>query len=79
MPLLTGLLACNLTAHYTHGTLKVYLFSIKNLIHCLLLAKNSSTCLKLILLANCLTIWLLNCLIPLIVMLAKNKQYEEIA
>ncbi|MFJ1392721.1 hypothetical protein ACIKQ7_09700, partial [Acinetobacter baumannii] len=22
MPLLTGLLACNLTAHYTHGTLK---------------------------------------------------------
>ena len=39
MPLLTGLLACNLTAHYTHGTLKVYLFSIKNLIHCLLLAK----------------------------------------
>ena len=29
MPLLTGLLACNLTAHYTHGTLKVYLFSIK--------------------------------------------------
>ena len=39
MPLPIGLLACNLTAHYTHGTSKVYLFSAKNIIHCLIFTK----------------------------------------
>ena len=78
MPLPIGLLACNLTAHYTHGTSKVYLFSAKNIIHCLILQKLSAHPNQLLLI-NCLTICWLNFRTGFIVLLVKNKQYEEIA